>query len=35
MKTANDRYWRQDQVAQVFAEFENNFGLSPTPGLRN
>lgn len=29
-KTANDRYWRQDQVEVVFPEFENNFSLSPT-----
>jgi hypothetical protein len=27
-KTANERYWRQDAVANIFAEFENNFCLS-------
>jgi hypothetical protein len=27
-KTADDRWWRQDQVAEVLAEFENNFCLS-------
>ena len=29
-QTAHERYWRQDQVAEVFLAFENNFCLSPT-----
>jgi hypothetical protein len=29
-KTADERYWSQDKVAEVLSEFENNFGLSPT-----
>ena len=28
-KTAHERYWRQDQVSEVLAEFQNNFSLSP------
>ncbi len=28
-KEANSRYWRQDKVPKVLAEFENNFCLSP------
>lgn len=27
--SANDRYWRQDRVAEALAEFEGNFCLSP------
>jgi hypothetical protein len=29
-KTAHERYWPQEKVAELFPEFENNFGLSPT-----
>jgi len=29
-KTADERYWRQDKVAETFSAFENNFSLSPT-----
>lgn len=29
-KTADARWWRQDEVARVLGEFENNFCLSPT-----
>ncbi len=29
-KTADSRWWRQDEVAAVFADYENNFCLSPT-----
>lgn len=32
-KDADSRYWRQDKVAEVLAEFENNFCLSPTGPL--
>ena len=28
-KTANERYWRVDEVAKVFAAFEGNFSLNP------
>jgi hypothetical protein len=28
-KDPNDMYWRQDKVAEVLAEFEDNFCLSP------
>jgi hypothetical protein len=27
-KSANQRYWRVDEVAIVFADFENNFRLN-------
>jgi hypothetical protein len=29
-KTKTERYWRQDKVAEVLSEFEDNFCLSPT-----
>ena len=29
-RTAHERYWRQDKVAEVLGEFENNFALSVT-----
>ncbi len=29
-KDADSRYWRQDRIAEVLAEFEDNFCLSPT-----
>jgi hypothetical protein len=29
-QTAHERYWRQDEIAKVFPEFENNFSLSST-----
>jgi len=29
-KTQTERYWRQDKVAEVSSEFENNFCLSLT-----
>lgn len=29
-KTADERYWRQDEIPVVFSAFENNFRLSPT-----
>jgi hypothetical protein len=28
-QTAHERYWRQDEVAEVFPQFENNYRLSP------
>jgi hypothetical protein len=28
-KNANERYWRVDEVAERFAQYENNFNLSP------
>jgi hypothetical protein len=30
-KNAHERYWRVDEVATKFAEFENNFLLNPKP----
>jgi hypothetical protein len=30
-KTANERYWRIDEVSKIFAEFENNFTLQEIP----
>lgn len=29
-QTADERYWRQDEISKVLAEFDNNFGLSLT-----
>jgi len=29
-KDADSRYWRQDKIAEVLAEYEDNFGLSQT-----
>jgi hypothetical protein len=28
-KTAKQRYWRIDEIAKVFADFEDNFSLNP------
>jgi hypothetical protein len=30
-KTAKERYWRLDEVAQLFPEFEGNFSLRESP----
>jgi hypothetical protein len=30
-KTANERYWRIDEVSKIFAKFENNFTLQEIP----
>jgi len=30
-KTANERYWRIDEVSKIFAEFESNFTLQEIP----
>jgi hypothetical protein len=30
-KTANERYWRIDEVSKIFAKFENNFTLQERP----
>lgn len=34
-KTAHLRYFRVDQVADIFAMWENNFGLSHSPSIAN
>jgi hypothetical protein len=30
---ANERYWRIDEIAQAFGEFENNYALNPNFGV--